>query len=64
VRNLVQSGVDPAVAMKITGHRTRSIFDRYNIVAEDQIADALAKVDTYVASLPRERKVERMEKAE
>src|SRR5262249_44479630 len=35
VRNLVSAGVDQTVAMKITGHRTVSVFQRYRIVSDD-----------------------------
>jgi integrase len=44
VRNLIDSGVQEKVAMTISGHKTRSVFDRYNISSDKQLMDAMDKL--------------------
>ena len=43
-RNLVHRNVPGRVAMAITGHFTRSVFDRYNIVSDGDLREAAKKL--------------------
>src|ERR1700722_20300019 len=45
VRNLRRLGVPESVAMKISGHKTRSIFERYNIIDKSDVVDATQKLN-------------------
>ena len=51
-RNMDRAGVSRHVAMQITGHKTESMYRRYNIVTESDIRAALAKTQTYLDTLP------------
>ena len=46
-RNLIKAGVDRRTAMKITGHKTEAILERYNIKTTDDVREALIKVGQF-----------------
>jgi integrase len=57
IRNMTRAGVGERIAMAISGHKTRSTFDRYNITTGDDLRHAVAAVQDFLSNQPAESRV-------
>ena len=56
IRNMVRRGVVDAVAMKLAGHKTRSVFDRYNVVSDSDLRTAATRLNGLTGTIQGQKR--------